>query len=98
MPTYFDGPSRPDHWSWLQSYPQHAFGGTKEQPEQMAVGVAQNAVDGKLSALSHPESQGRSFHNGKTDERPEAWKYGLNFQEQWVVPNCTRKLVLLLAR
>ncbi len=83
MPTYFDGPSRPDHWSWAQVYPQHAFGGTPKQPEQMTVAVAQNAVDGKLSALSHPEAQGRSFHNGKTDTRPEAFKYGFNFQEQW---------------
>ncbi len=83
MPTYFDGPSRPDHWSWAQVYPQHAFGGTAEQPEQMAVAVAQNAVDGKLSALSHPQAQGRSFHGGTTDRRPEAFKYGFNFHEQW---------------
>ena len=83
MPTYFDGPSRPDHWSWAQTYPQHTFGGTEEQPEQMAVTVAQNAVNGVLSAMSHPQAQGRSFHQGKTDERPDAFKYGFNFQEQW---------------
>jgi hypothetical protein len=83
MPTYFDGPSRPDHWSWAQVYPQHAFGGTKRHPEQMVVCIGQNAVDGKLSALSHPQAQGRSFHNGKTDTRPEAFRYGFNFQEQW---------------
>ncbi len=83
MPTYFDPPSRPDHWSWLQRYPQHAFGGTAEQPEQMAVGVAMNALTNKITALSDPRSMGRSYHNGKTDLRPEAYRYGLNFQEQW---------------
>ncbi|MCF7817035.1 MAG: hypothetical protein K9M54_04070 [Kiritimatiellales bacterium] len=83
MPTYFDGSKHKDDWGWAQCYPQHAFGGTKDQPEEMAVIVAQNAVDGKLSALSHPRSQGRSFHDGKMDPRPSAYQYGLNFQEQW---------------
>ncbi|QHI70940.1 hypothetical protein GT409_11650 [Tichowtungia aerotolerans] len=83
MPTYFDGPSRPDHWSWAQVCPQHSFGGTKRHPEQMAVAVAQNAVAGKLSALSHPDAQGRSFHKGKDDTRPDAYQYGFNFEEQW---------------
>jgi hypothetical protein len=83
MPTYFDPPAREDHWSWLQRYPQHAFGGTAEQPEQMAVGVAMNALTNKITALSDPRSMGRSYHKGQPDPRPEAYRYGLNFQEQW---------------
>ena len=83
MPTYFDPPSRPDHWSWLQRYPQHAFGGTAKRPEQMAVGVAMNALRNQITALSDPRSMGRSYHNGHTDSRPDAYQYGFNFQEQW---------------
>ncbi len=81
--SYFDAPSHPNHWAWLEKYPMHTFGGTPRQPEQMAVGVAQNALTNKITALSDPRSMGRSFHNGKTDERPDAYQYGLNFQEQW---------------
>jgi hypothetical protein len=83
MPTYFDPPSRNDQWGWLQCYPQHPFGGTATQPEQMPVGVAMNAVSNTLSAFSHPQSMGRSYHRGHTDPRPHAYRYGLNFQEQW---------------
>lgn len=83
MPTYFDPSSREDHWSWLQRYPQHAFGGTARQPEQMAVGVAMNALTNKITALSDPRSMGRSYHKGQTDTRSGAYQYGLNFQEQW---------------
>jgi hypothetical protein len=83
MPTYFDPPSRPDQWGWLQRYPQHAFGVSKRHPEQMTVGVAMNALTNKITALSDPRSMGRSYHNGQTDLRPDAYQYGLNFQEQW---------------
>lgn len=49
----------------------------------MSVGVAQNAVDGKLNAMSNPRSLGRSYHNGSWDTRPGATRYGFNFAEQW---------------
>jgi hypothetical protein len=81
--SYFVPPSRDDHWGWLEKYPQHQFGGTKRHPEQMTVGVAQNALTNKITALSDPRSMGRSYHAGQTDRRPDAYKYGLNFQEQW---------------
>lgn len=81
--SYFDAPSRDDQWAWLEKYPMHTFGGTKRQPEQMAVGVAQNALSAEITALSDPRSMGRSFHDGKHDVSEGSYKYGLNFQEQW---------------
>ncbi len=81
--SYFDPPSRDDHWAWLEIYPQHTFGGTASQPEQMAVGVAQNALNNEISALSDPRSMGRSYHNGKHDVSEDSYQYGCNFQEQW---------------
>ncbi len=54
----------PEQWGWLEVFPQHAFYKTPGVPEQMTVGVAQNAVDGKLSVLSNPRAHGRSFHGG----------------------------------
>jgi hypothetical protein len=83
QPDYFQGPTGPDMWSWLEIAPQHVFKNSKGEKEQMSVGVAQNAADGKLSAMSHPHSLGRSYHNGKWDTRPNATAWGLNFQEQW---------------
>lgn len=83
MPTYFSPPSRGDQWGWLQVTPQHSFGGTKDRPEEMPVGVAMNALPDKITALSDPRSMGRSYHDGRMDLRPNAYLYGLNFQEQW---------------
>lgn len=88
QPDYVDGPSRLDHWAWLENYPQHGY---VENPEggfeQVAVGVAQNAgplTDGHCSAFNLPGTYGRSFsqRNG-FDPRVEGYLYGWNFQEQW---------------
>ncbi len=81
--SYFQGPTGPDMWSWLEVYPQHVFRNSKGDKEQMSVGVAQNAVGGRIGSLSEPDSQGRSFHNGATDTAPDAVLHGLNFAEQW---------------
>ena len=83
QPSYFEGPTGPDMWSWLEVAPQHVFMNSRGEKEQMSVGVAQNAADGKLSAMSHPHSLGRSFHNGQWDTSPDAVLKGLNFAEQW---------------
>jgi hypothetical protein len=83
QPDYFIGQTKPDMWSWLEVYPQHVFTNSAGQKEQMSVGVAQNAVHGRLGSMSEPGAQGRSFHNGATDTRPNAVDYGLNFAEQW---------------
>ncbi len=86
QPDYVNGPSRNDHWGWLEVYPQHGYGGTSP-PEEVTVGVAQNANDasgGRCYAFNAPGTYGRSYtrRNGQ-DPRPDAYLYGLNFQEQW---------------
>ena len=83
QPSYFEGPTGPNQWGWLEVFPQHVFSNSKGTPEQMTVGVAQNALDGKLSALSNPRSHGRSFHAGSEPSPDQTDSSGRNFQEQW---------------
>lgn len=83
QPDYFIGPTKPNQWSWLEAYPQHEFYNDEGEVEEMCVGVAQNAVDGKLGVLSNPRAYGRSFHDG-SEPTPENCDFtGRNFQEQW---------------
>jgi hypothetical protein len=83
QPDYFQGPTGPNQWGWLEVTPQHAFHDAAGKPEQATVGVAQNALDGKLSALSNPRSHGRSFRAGR-EPGPDGYSpAGLNFAEQW---------------
>ncbi|RYX82369.1 hypothetical protein EON83_19930 [bacterium] len=81
--SYFEGPTGADQWSWLEVSPQHVFKNSAGEAEQMAVGVAQNAVDGKLSVLSNPRAHGRSFHDGAEPEANATDFRGRNFAEQW---------------
>jgi hypothetical protein len=83
VPSYFTGPTAADEWGWLEVFPQHVFGNSRGEAEQMTVGVAQNAVDGRLGSLSEPGALGRSYHGGTWDKRPNAVSYGFNFAEQW---------------
>jgi hypothetical protein len=83
QPDYFQGPTRSNMWSWLEVYPQHVFYNVRGEKEQMSVGVAQNAVGGRLGSMSEPEAKGRSWHAGARDLSPDAILRGLNFQEQW---------------
>ena len=108
QPSYFRGPihfdekgahpeqgPQPNMWAWLEVHPQHVFLNDRGEMEQMAVGVAQNAVrdpnappEGvftglRLGTLSEPGSLGRSFHNGGDAEGLDAVPYGYNFAEQW---------------
>ena len=85
QPDYFAGQTKPDMWSWLEVYPQHLFINSRGEREQMAVGVAQNAVDGKLATLSAPGAHGRSFtfEKGDRDQEPNASRFGYNFSEQF---------------
>ena len=83
QPDYFQGPTQPDMWSWLEVYPQHVFRNARGEKEQMSVGVGQNAVDGRLGSMSEPGALGRSFHQGSTDRRPDAVLHGFNAAEQW---------------
>ena len=88
QPDYVDGPSRKDHWGWLENYPQHGYvSGENGKFEQVTVGVSQNAspsTNGHCSAFNLPGSFGRSFsqRNG-FDPRVDGYLYGWNFQEQW---------------
>lgn len=84
-PGYSAPPSGYDEWQWIQVYPQHGFSSSKNPDviEQTTVSVAQNAVDGRLAYFSHPDSAGRSYHNGK-QPGPDGQDYsGRNFAEQW---------------
>ncbi len=93
QPDYRRGPSRPDHWGWLEVCPQHGYVETTPGKfEQVTVGVAQNATDVLApAAMNDPKgSYGRSYtkaHSFSTD--PEAVGRGLNFQEQW---DCALKI------
>ena len=83
QPDYFQGPTGPEQWGWLEVYPQHAFYKTPGVPEEVAVGVAQNAADGKLSVFTNPPAHGRSFHDGKEPGPEGRDASGRNFAEQW---------------
>ncbi len=83
QPDYFQGQTQPDMWSWLEVHPQHVFTNSAGVKEQMSVGVAQNAVNGRLGSMSEAGAQGRSFHNGATDPRADAVRQGFNVAEQW---------------
>jgi hypothetical protein len=83
QPDYFRGPTQPDMWSWLEAFPQHVFRNAKGDKEQMSVGVAQNAVNGRLGSLSEAQARGRNWRNGANDPRPGAVNQGLNFSEQF---------------
>jgi hypothetical protein len=83
QPDYFQGPTQPNMWSWLEVYPQHRFTNSAAANEQMSVGVAQNAVNGRLGSMSEPGARGRSFHNGAVDQQTNAVRYGFNVTEQW---------------
>jgi hypothetical protein len=80
---YFAGPTEPGMWSWLEVYPQHVFTDPNGHPEQMSIGVAQNAVNGRLGSMSEHGSLGRSFHDGHPATQPSDVLYGYNFAEQW---------------
>lgn len=83
QPSYFVGPTGPNQWGWLEKYPQHIFYDSDGKPEQMVVGIGQNARHGILSAFSEADTYGRSWHGDKKDERPGAVNYGYNVMEQW---------------
>jgi hypothetical protein len=83
QPDYFQGPTGPRQWGWLEVYPQHAFYKTPGVAEEVAVGVAQNAADGKLSVFTNMRAHGRSFHDGREPGPDGRDASGRNFAEQW---------------
>jgi len=87
QPVYKTGPTRPDHWGWLEIHPQHGFVESEEgQFEQVTVGVAQNATDDLWpAAMNDPkEVYGRGYTVAHGPNHSwDAIARGLNFQEQW---------------
>lgn len=84
IPSYFTGPTGPDQWAWLEVFPQHIFRDSAGNAEQVAVGVAQNAVNEKLGPMSHRDgAYGRSRRNGRIETGDDAVNYGYNFTEQF---------------
>lgn len=84
--SYFDGPTGPDQWGWLEVWPQHGFYNTAGEVEQATVGVAQNAVGEILAPMSDPRgAKGRSWQESAGARVPgeRAADYGYNFAEQW---------------
>jgi len=84
QPVYDKGPERPNHWGWLEIYPQHGFVENGEGGfEQMTVGVAQNWSEERgLTALNAPGAFGRNYtHENGHNNDPFAVNYGYNFQE-----------------
>lgn len=85
QPVYNVGPTRPDHWGWLEIYPQHGFAPKDGGFEQATVGVSQNwTAHNGLSAMNMPGAFGRSYtaKDGHSED-VAAVNWGLNFQEQW---------------
>lgn len=87
MPGYHTGPTRPDHWPWLETYPQFKYGERDDGScEMMAVGVAQNANDKRICTyFNDKDTYGRSYTMKDRFALVDAnsYKYGYNFQEQW---------------
>ncbi len=73
-------------WHWEATYPQaYSYDEDPDTPEQVNVSVGQNLhqEDGRVEMMSTGHARGRSFHQGRMDDRPSAYQYGFNFEEQW---------------
>lgn len=73
-------------WHWEATYPQvYSYDNDPNKPEQVNVSVGQNLHQetGRVAMMSSGQARGRSFHGGRVDTRPHAYRYGFNFQEQW---------------
>jgi hypothetical protein len=89
QPAYNQGPTRQDHWGWLEIYPQHGYVGIASSDaryEQATVSVAQNwSAEKGLTAMNAPGVFDRN-HTSQSNPNAaaaDAVNYGYNFQEQW---------------
>jgi len=93
QPGYVSGPTRNDHWGWLEVYPQNGFPLNPQQGyEQVCVSIAQNASinsGGQCTSFNGPKTFGRNYignadlSKGYWDNSDEAWLKGANFTQQW---------------
>lgn len=82
----FDLVDTHNEWHWEATYPQvYSYDEDPTQAEQVNVSVGQNLHQetGNVEMISSGHARGRSFHDGRMDNRPQSYKYGFNFQEQW---------------
>ena len=81
------GPRRPDHWGWLEIFPQNKYGVREDGScEMMTVGVGQNANDELICThFNNRNTYGRSYTKkfGHKLLSKDSYKYGYNVQEQW---------------
>lgn len=81
------GPHRPDHWGWLEIFPQNKYGVREDGScEMMTVGVGQNANDDLIcTCFNNGKTYGRSYTKeyGHALLDEDSYKYGYNVQEQW---------------
>lgn len=81
------GPHRPDHWGWLEIFPQNKYGLREDGScEMMTVGVGQNANDSRIcTCFNDKGTYGRSYTKkyGHKLLDENSYKYGYNAQEQW---------------
>ena len=91
QPDYRSGSNRPDDWSWLEIYPQNGYGKRLDGTfDMISVGIAQNFSMNKrngsqgLAAMNDENVFGRAWVvDQNPDLRPDAYKYGGNFAQQW---------------
>jgi len=93
QPGYVQGPTRNDHWGWLEVYPQHGFPLNPQNGyEQVCVSIAQNASinsSGHCTSFNGPGTFGRNYignadlSQGYWDNSEESWLKGANFKQQW---------------
>lgn len=87
QPLYRGGPSRPDHWGWLEACPQNKYGPRPDGGcEMVTVGVGQNMNDDIVCThFNNQNTYGRSHTaaDGNARLTPDSYKYGRNVQEQW---------------
>ncbi len=87
QPGYGCGPGRPDHWGWLEIFPQHKYATRPDGScEWVTVGVGQNAnADRICTHFNDVATFGRSYtgKHGHAQLTAESYKEGLNAQEQW---------------
>ena len=77
---------KPGGFPWMEFIrPQRVYRRPDGTPEIVNVSIAQhpNCAHSDSAFFGEPGALGRSYHDGGTDIRENAWEYGFNFAEQW---------------
>ena len=75
-PSYFSSDNT-ERWGWLSNYPQALYGeiGADGRPEQITVGVSQNANDLGLTAMNGRNVHGRAYSSDKDGNYSYSYTY-----------------------